>query len=432
MYSENIRQRLEQENIEEGDLVRVNGVEGKLMPKPESGDSDFLVLKLDSGYNIGLKPGSLEKLGSSQSFGSNASEGVSYDDSKDDILILHTGGTIASKVSYQKGGVEPAFDPQEIIDMYPEAAEEVNLHSEVVAQMYSGDMEPGHWKEIASKVHERKDQYDGILIGHGTDTMAYTGSALSLALKGIDTGVLLVGAQRSSDRPSSDSAMNLYCASKFLSQTDYEGIGLCMHKSIEDNKCVVLPASKARKMHTSRRDTFEPINASSQAVIDYPSGTITSDFENTDEEYQYRPEFEEDVRIIKSRPGFKLDELDFLIEKDPAGLIIEGTGLGHAPVNDFDDHTDHHDEILDRIDKLADDAAVAVASQCIHGRTNMNVYQYGLKLLDAGAIESEDMHPELAYVKMMWSLGNADNLEDAKKLFTQNVAGEITPRSKLP
>jgi glutamyl-tRNA(Gln) amidotransferase subunit D len=430
VYSDAVTAKLESAGAEVGDLVRSEGLEGRVMPKPDSGDPDVLVLKLDSGYNIGVRPDEIELVEKTESSMRDL-EAPEYDEGKDDILVLHTGGTIASRVSYEEGGVEPAFEPEEILDMYPEAAEEVNIHSEVVAQMYSGDMEPGHWQRVARRIHEVKDDYDGILVGHGTDTMAYTGSALSLMLSGIGTGVVLVGAQRSSDRPSSDSSMNLFCAAKFLSETGYTGIGLCMHRGIEDTECVVLPAAKARKMHTSRRDTFEAINSEPVGVVNYDTGEVEAELQQRNNEYRFRPDLEEDVRIVKSRPGFKLDELDFLLEKEPDGIVIEGTGLGHAPVNAFDDLTQHHEQILDRIDRLSDICPVVVASQCIHGRVNMNVYQYGLKIQEAGGIGAKDMHPELAYVKLMWSLANSDSREDAEHLFLKNVNGEITDR-ELP
>jgi len=229
MYSKEIREILSDKNIETGDRVKVNGKEGRLMPKPQTGDQDIINLKLDSGYNIGLEPEKIE-LVEKQEASSEREVDLKHSEDKSDILILNTGGTIASRVSYEEGGVKAAFDPEDLVEMHPEVAEEVNIHSRVyVGKIMSEDMEPGHWQGIAEKVDELKDQYDGIIIGHGTDTLSDTGAALSLMLKGIDIGVLLVGSQRSSDRPSTDARMNLYCASKFLSETEFTGVGVCMH-----------------------------------------------------------------------------------------------------------------------------------------------------------------------------------------------------------
>ncbi len=428
MYSDEIQELLEQENIEVGDEVKVNGREGRLMPKPESGNPESVVLKLESGYNIGVKPENVELVEKKEETEDKETEVPRSDDRKD-ILVLHTGGTIASRVSYEEGGVKPEFDVEALIEMYPEVAEEVNIYSEVVAQMLSEDMEPGHWQDIAEKIDEEKDNYDGIIIGHGTDTMGFTSAALSLMLQNIDTGVLLVGSQRSSDRPSSDASMNLYCASKFLSETEFQGVGVCMHETSNDSRCKIMPGPKARKMHTSRRDAFEAINSEPLGTVDYQSGDIETYFEENGKEYEKALDLDENVGFLKVRPGMETEEIEFLKEQDYSGVIIEGTGLGHMPVNSFDEKTEHHEEILEKISELAEDTVVVMASSCINGRIDMDVYDAGLKIQDAGVIQARDMHPELAYVKLMWSLGNSDTKEEAEKLFQENISGEIKDRT---
>jgi len=428
MYSEDIRETLKEKNIETGDLIEVNGKKGQLMPKPESGDSEILVLKLDNGYNIGLEPEEIE-LVEKREAGEPEKTEIQHKEGRDDILVIHTGGTIASRVSYEEGGVRASFEPEDLVEMYPELSEEVNLHSEVAAQIMSEDMDPGHWKDIAEKIDEVKDGYDGIIVGHGTDTLAYTGAALRLMVKGIDTGVLIVGAQRSSDRPSTDATMNLYCAGKFLSETDFTGVGICMHGSSSDDECHILNGAKARKMHTSRRDAFKPINSQPIGKVDYQTGEIETNYEKTDKEYEFRPELERNVSYIKTRPGMKPIEMENILEQEPEGVIIEGTGLGHMPSRPQDEHTQNHQEILETTSEIADQSLTVMASQCIHGRVNMNVYANQLRVKEEGVIGSDDMHPELAYVKLMWSLGNADSREEAEELFLKNVNGEIQERS---
>lgn len=432
MYSGKLREKFEDEGIEVGDRVKVENYEGRLMPKPESGDEEAVVLKLDSGYNIGVRSSDIELVEKREasSIEHDIDHEEHHSEEKPDILVLHTGGTIASRVSYEEGGVKPAFDPEDLVEMYPEVAEEVNIHSDVIAQMLSEDMEPEHWQQIAEKIDEVKDEYDGIVVGHGTDTMAYTGAALTLMLKGINTGVMLVGAQRSSDRPSTDASMNLYCASKFLAETRFEGVGICMHRETDDGKCVILPAAKARKMHTSRRDAFESINAEPLGLVDYQTGEIDENFEHENGEYQKRTSLDTNVGVLKIRPGMRPEEIDFLRENGYDGIVIEGTGLGHMPVNAFDENTQHHEEIKEKLSELGDQAIVAMASQCLNGRVNMDVYEAGLKIQNAGAVSAKDMHPELAYVKLMWSLGNADTREEAEQLFQTNINGEIQQRSK--
>lgn len=429
-YTEEVEEKLKQAGATEGDTVKVNsGVVGKLQPKPNHSQDDIIVLKLDSGYNIGVKPDSIELIEKGES---NESEkpSITYSDSKDDILVLHTGGTIASRVSYQEGGVAPKFDPEDLVEMYPNVADEVNIHSEVVAQMLSEDMEPEHWVEIAEKIDQVKDDYDGIIVGHGTDTMSFTGAALQLMLKGIDKPVILVGAQRSSDRPSSDARMNMYCASKFIQETEFTGIGICMHNSIEDKECVVLDGAKTRKMHTSRRDAFQQINTDPVGKVDYKTGEVQVNKETSQNQYKPGIGMDPNVELIKTYPGMSEEVLEGVKDRDPSGLVIEGTGLGHMPVNSFDEYTEHHSDILDKIGEIASEIPVVMASQCVNGRVDMNVYDAGRKLQDRGVVSAEDMHPELAYVKLSWALEQTENKDQATELFRKNVAGEKQSRSK--
>lgn len=429
MYSKEIREELSDKNIETGDKIKVNDKEGNLMPKPETGDENIINLKLDSGYNIGIEPENIELVKKQEGSEDQSSE-ITYEEDRPDILVLHTGGTIASRVSYEEGGVKPAFDPEDLVEMYPELASEVNIHSKVVAQMLSEDMEPGHWTEIAETVDDVKDDYDGIIVGHGTDTMQYTGAALSLMLKGINTGVLLVGAQRSSDRPSSDASMNMYCAAKFLTKTSFTGFGICMHSGKSDTQCDILPPQKVRKMHTSRRDAFEAINEDKIGTVNYDTGQIECS-ENKEKEYEKNIDVNPNIAVVKSRPGMKPVELDFVLENDYDGLVVEGTGLGHLPVNSFDDKTDHHEEILEKISLIADKIPVVMASQCLNGRVDMNVYDAGVKIQNSGVVSSEDMHPELAYVKLAWSIANTDSRDDALELFQRDINGELSQRSMI-
>lgn len=429
MYTGRAREAIDKAGAETGDIIEVNGRQGRLMPKPSSGDPEVLVIKDDSGYNIGLEPENVELVEKREEQELERPE-VEHEEGRPDILVLHTGGTIASRVSYEEGGVKASYEPEDLVSMYPELSEEVNLHSEVVAQIMSEDMEPGHWQDIAEEVDAVKDEYDGIIIGHGTDTLAYTGAALRLMLKGIDTGVLLVGAQRSSDRPSTDASMNLHCAGKWLAETEWSGVGICMHANSSDDTCHILNSAKARKMHTSRRDAFQPVNSEPIGTVDYRTGDVEQKFERSFHDYEFRPGLDTGVAYVKTRPGMKTEELENLLDYNPGGVIIEGTGLGHMPSRPQDEHTEHHEDMLKIVSELADNALTVMASQCIHGRVDMNVYANQLRVKKEGVIGARDMHPELAYVKLMWSLGNAEDLEEAEELFKTDVAGEITERSQ--
>jgi len=435
MYSTNVQHLLQDHDIEIGDRITVHTDtgkrEGRLMPRAEQGNTDALVLKLDNGYNLGINHSNIhdiEKTGSNDSPDRDREQPPEPDPDNPDITILHTGGTIASRVSYAEGGVKPAFDPEDLLEMYPELFDRANIESHVIAQMLSEDMEPEHWQEIAQAVADHRD-CDGIIIGHGTDTMQYTAAALSYMLENIDIPVILVGAQRSSDRPSSDAAMNLLSAVAFINE-DIPGVYVCMHAAMSDTTAHIHQGTRVRKMHTSRRDAFQSIGTQPVAAVDYTTDEVDVQREPStpDDDFRLRDELDTEAELVKTTPGMDPALLNGLSDKH--GIIIEGTGLGHMPVNSFDDHTQHHEQTLQKVRDLADDTLIAMTSQCINGRVNMNVYDAGVKLQKAGITPSASMTPTAAYVKLMWALGQEDSIDEARDLYTTDIAGEILKREE--
>lgn len=436
MYSRAVQQVLEEADVSVGDRIRVSrdgsDHDGTLMPRTEQGDRDVIVIKLDNGYNLGITyddDTSIELLESADTADTEQQAPPEHDPDKPDITILHTGGTIASKVSYEEGGVKPAFEPEELLEIYPELFDAANVESEIISQMFSEDMEPAHWQELARAVAEHREDADGIIIGHGTDTMHYTAAALSFMLENIDIPVVLVGSQRSSDRPSSDAAVNLMSAVEFIDE-DVSGVYVCMHDSMSDTGTAVHRGINVRKMHTSRRDTFRSIDTGPFAHVDHNSGEVTihGDTPSDPGEFTLRDELDTRVGMLKTGPGIDPELLGFYSENEYKGLIVEGTGLGHLPVNVLDETTEHHDDILEQVSDLCDDAAVVMSSQCINGRVNMNVYESGVKLQEAGVISAENMIPEVTYVKLMWTLGQTGSIGEAEELFQENIAGEFIDR----
>ncbi len=437
MYSDDVQRVLEENGLSTGDRVKVSTegstYEGVLMPRAAQGNTDVIVLKLDNGYNLGIAYDEDTDITAVEQEAEHneaaAPEPPEYDENKPDITILHTGGTIASKVSYEEGGVTPAFEPEELLEIYPELFDAANIESDIVSQMFSEDMEPQHWQQIAHAVAEHRENADGIIIGHGTDTMHYTAAALSFMLENIDIPVILVGSQRSSDRPSSDAAMNLLSAVEFANE-GIPGVYVCMHDAMSDATAAIHRGVNVRKMHTSRRDTFRSIDTAPFAHVDHETGDVTvhGDTTDGDGEFTLRDELDTRVGLLTTTPGLDPELLAHYTDNDYNGIVIAGTGLGHLPVNVLDEHTEHHETILEQVSELCEDAAVAMSSQCINGRVNMNVYESGVKLQDAGVISAENMIPEVAYVKLMWALGQTDTVEDAEELFQENVTGEFIDR----
>jgi len=439
---------LQKHKLSEGDLVSLITkdqaiMEGLIVP---SANPEVLTLKLKNGYNAGISLENISqarKIGEGKSVGKPPVKETQKDSGKPTIAILHTGGTIASRVDYNTGAVYASFNESDLLTMFPELSQKVNIISEHLSNMWSDDIRSGHYSRMAKAVEKYSQKgVAGIIIGHGTDTMAYTSAALAFMLENPPIPVLLVGAQRSSDRGSSDAAMNLDCAVEFILNSGFAGVGICMHYSTADGKCAILPACKTRKMHSSRRDAFKPVNDSPIALVDYSTKKIEflkQDFERKDsgKKLVVKDKLEEKVAILKIHTNMIPEQFSFFEKNKYKGLVIEGTGLGHTPGFVPDDMALKNRGIIEAIESLAKSGCIIVmATQCLFGRVQMHVYDKGVRLQKAGVIPGEDMLPETAFVKLAWLLGNYPK-EKAKELIGKNLRGEITERTleesfKLP
>ncbi|MBD3209701.1 Glu-tRNA(Gln) amidotransferase subunit GatD [Candidatus Woesearchaeota archaeon] len=402
--------------------------EGLLLPK----EGDEIVLKLKSGYNIGLLPKHitnakvLEKPKKKEPAEKHA---VHQNESLPKVMILHTGGTIASKVDYETGGVVAQFSPDELIGLFPELQELAFIESELVGNMQSDDFRFAHFNIVAKKIFaQAKKGANKFIVTSGTDFLHYLATALSFILSDVPVGVLVVGAQRSSDRGSSDAGMNLACATQFLATQDFRGVGVCMHASIEDDACVILPGVNVRKMHSSRRDAFKPINKGPLAKVSYSGKQVTllEDLAQANDNALPRSLslLDEQLRIgmVWAKPQMFPEEFGCYDEFD--GLVLVMSGLGHFPITAFDDHCKLHGVIHERIRHLAVKMPVVAAVQTIYGRVDMDVYSPGRALQEAGVIGNGSvMSPETAYIKLAWLLSNHE--QDVKKSFLQDFVGEM-------
>ena len=422
-------------NYKTGDYIAVEtreeNFQGTLMPS----DKKFLVLKLNNGYNIGIDNKKVKAVKLIKKY-KKTTKKITTKPKKGliKISILHTGGTIASKVDYSTGGVVASYKPEELIEMFPELNDLVTIHSRLVGNIMSEDMRFSHYNILAKEVEKEVNKgAQGVIITHGTDTMHYTSAALSFTLQKLPVPVILVGAQRSSDRPSSDAAINLISTAVFIANSNFSEVAICMHENTDDSNCLILPGLKTRKMHTSRRDAFRPINTIPFAKVDCKNKKVIfykKDYhKKTDKKLAVKP-FKENLKvgIIKIHPNMSV--LEFKAYEGFDGLIIEGTGLGHAPIDEFDKHTKENSKIKKEIAKLAKKSVVAMASQTLYGRLQMNVYSGGRELQNLGVIGNfNDMTPETAFIKLAWLLSNFKK-EDVKTLFEQNIAGEISSRTE--
>jgi glutamyl-tRNA(Gln) amidotransferase subunit D len=430
-----IEQFMKEKNLNIGDYVEVVEKEndhhiayrGLVMPPYELSEGDTLTLKLDNGYNIGILVDQiveiriLEKAKPKEV--KEFKEIIQKKENLPDVTILGTGGTIASKIDYKTGAVHPAFTAEELALAVPEIFEIANITPKMILNIFSEDMKPEYWVKIAHEVAKALNNgEEGVVVGHGTDTMGYTAAALSFMLKDLGKPVILVGSQRSSDRPSSDAAMNLICSVR-MATADFGEVSVVMHGETGDTYCLAHRGTKVRKMHTSRRDAFRSINDIPIAKIwlDGRIEFLRGDYRKRQEsEVWVDDKIEEKVALVKVFPGMNSEIIDFFVDKGYKGIVLEGTGLGHTPTY-----------IINSIKRATEEGvAVCMTSQCLNGRVNLYVYSTGRKLLKAGVIPCEDMLPETAYVKLMWVLGHTKDLKEVKKLMLTNFAGEITPYTK--
>jgi len=411
---------LKHNKIKVGDTIKITtDIEqtATIMPRYEHSDDLHIVVKFKSGYNVGLsfdKIRKVEFVSGVQTLQEN-NHTIKQNPSLPKILLLSTGGTIASRIDYRTGSVTPALTAQELNASVPELAEIANIDAEVLFSEYSENITPDHWIKIAQKLDSlAKSDYSGILVAHGTDTMQYTAAFLSFALAGFPKPIVLVGSQRSSDRPSSDAALNLIGAAKFIVKSNVNGVYVAMHNSENDDDIACHLGTRVRKNHTSKRNAFETIGNKPAFVI---SQDIKQNFtESYFKQKEYTPKIAVDTKaaLIKYHPGYDPKLFEHILEQKYKAVIFEGTGLGHVGRSMYD---------IIKEAKLHD-VFLGMTSQCLDGQVNMAIYESGRDLMHFGVIPLSNMIPEVALVKAMWALGV--DPKNIGNIMLKNIASEFT------
>ena len=376
------------------------------------------VVKLDSGYNFGVSLDSCV-------FREHPAEPLpkkTQVPQKNDLpalSIVSTGGTIASRIDYRTGSVTSQFDASDILVAIPELAKIANYRTIPLATILSENMKPSIWQDLARAVYsEIKSGVSGVIITHGTDTMAFSAAAVSFM---VDTPVpiVFVGSQRSADRPSSDNAMNAVCAAS-AATSDLGEVAVVMHATTNDDTCAIHRGTRVRKMHSSRRDAFRSMGIDPIGSVAYPSREVTlknSAVRRGSRTLALHDKLEDRVGLVQFYPGMSPDLISSY-EGYP-GVVLTGTGLGHVST-----------ALIPSLTKLIDGGTMVVmTSQCLQGRVCDRVYDTGRDLLAAGVIEGGDMLPEVALVKLMWVLANEKNTDKAAVLMQTDLKGECNRRS---
>jgi glutamyl-tRNA(Gln) amidotransferase subunit D len=407
-------------------------IEGFLIQNRE----DELILKIKSGYNIVLDKNRIEileerNIEDKKDFNVNLNQNKSLPK----ITLIHTGGTIASKVDYETGAVSSKFKPEELLSLFPELLDKVEIDIVMAGNLFSEDMRFSHYNLFLDKIKNiTKTDSIGVIISHGTDTLHYTSAALNYSLENLSFPIILVGAQRSSDRPSSDAFSNLNAAVDFILENNkqskqFNRVGICMHETISDNSFLILDGFNAKKTHSTKRDTFKQINNKPFARLEYNLNNFNLEkFEilrkellterNNKNELKIK-KYDENLKIgiLKVHPNLFSEEVEFYSNCD--ALILEGTGLGHLPINEIDDSTKEHSKIYNSIKELAKKIPVIISTQTGEGGVFLNVYSTGRKLDKIGVVGNfSKLITENAFIKTAYILSNYKK-EDFKKIWQE-------------
>ncbi|GBC70996.1 L-asparaginase 1 [Candidatus Calditenuaceae archaeon HR02] len=428
-YSGFLLEMIRAAGVEIGDEIVVERPDGSsfrglLMFKGELSAENIVVIKLGNGYNVGVAVDPSCRIrrvapGRKPAFvrppPPPPREGLPR------VKIIGTGGTIASRVDYRTGAVRPAISSEDLVSLVPELSEIATVDAEVLLSVYSEDLTVREWGMIAEAVWRvlEKREFSGVILTHGTDTMHYTSAALSFALQRPPVPVILVGSQRSSDRPSSDAALNLIGATWAAARAPFAEVVVAMHAGHSDDAIAFHRGTRVVKMHTSSRSAFKSVNASPLAVLRGQDLTVLDEYNpRGGDGFSYEPGFSDRAALVKFYPGMSPEILEYLAERGMRGVVIEGTGLGHVARS-----------WIPVVKALVDSGFfVGMASQCRFGRVNMRVYNTGRDLLRAGVVELGDLLPEVALVKLMWVLYRAQSLPDVSKMMITPVARELGAR----
>ncbi len=406
------------------DTTRGN-FKGIVLPRSENDDDRHLVLKLATGYNVGIAVNTITNM---KEFGYKKAnykipeKEFPMTKGKPNIKLFGTGGTIASRLDYRTGAVIPAFSPGELYGAVPELADICNLETEKLFAVFSENMGPKQYKILANAIgDEIRRGIDGIVIGHGTDTMHHTASALAFMVQNSPVPIIMVGSQRSSDRPSSDAALNLIHSCSAAAYSDIAEVMVCMFGPTSDEYAILHPGTRVRKMHSSYRSTFRTIGDIPLATVEKDNiKPLKKDYRKrrNDRNVEIYPFFEEKVSLLYYYPNMHPDIIDSLVDNGYRGIIIAGTGLGHVNKPVY--------KALDRANKK--NVAVYMTVQTLWGYTHMFVYETGRDIMNLGVIPAENMLPEVGYIKLGWTLGQTDDLKKVKEIMLTPICSEITER----
>ncbi|MCI4317626.1 MAG: Glu-tRNA(Gln) amidotransferase subunit GatD, partial [Thermoplasmata archaeon] len=319
------------------------------------------------------------------------------------VGLLTTGGTIASRIDYRTGGVRPVKDEGEILAFYPDLGREGPVRIVPVFDRLSEEITPADWEVLAARVAEVFGEgAQGVVVAHGTDTLAYSAAALSFLLEDLPGPVVLVGAQRSPDRPSSDGPSNLAAAVRLARHPALAEVVVLMHAGLSDDRFAIHRGTRVRKMHSSRRDAFRSMNGPALGLLDGDNLSFAEALRDRSAgPARVAGRLDQNGGLLWFYPGLRPERAaDFA--KDLKGVVLAGTGLGHVS-------SVHLPWVREAVQR---GVVVVMTTQCLEGTADPYVYATGRELLRAGVLYARDLLPETAYAKLLWVLCRSTSPEE--------------------
>ena len=326
------------------------------------------------------------------------------------VLLITTGGTIASAQGAE--GLAPSFSAETLLRHVSALTEYYSIETRELLNLDSSNIAADEWIVIARAIYEALPTHDGVVITHGTDTMAYTASMVSFMLKGLKKPVVFTGSQMPIDNPLTDARNNLYTAFAAV-EKGIPGVTIAFDRRI-------IPGCRAVKVRTMGFEAFESVNAGDLGQV-FADGLrpLCPIPKNPDSYVELRDKICRDVFLLKLTPGINPDVLGMLQVMNYRGIVIEAFGAGGMQFV--------RTSLLHHLRALADAGiAVVVCSQCLYEASNLGIYEVGQKLLSCGVISARDMTTEAVVTKLMWALGQTGDLRRVAQIFNTNYCGEIT------